>query len=339
MTSYRVQGLLAIGSSALALAACGTPDLNTDLRPDGDPEVLTVMVQTDQLSAFGGVPEERATFCKTGDDKVPTVVGLPDFSIAQVCPDDHSMGVDEVADADPLAWLARVEFDELLDPSIETLVNMDGGPCGPTDDGCVGHISAANPFTLTCAGAPVAYDGYYVPNGNNVSWPVGPNLTLIPSDYTVIPTGSECSLMINDNVVDKDGNSVPADQRGPYKFKVQVLQIAGCPDPGTDASGCTITPGDGETAVATDATIDITFNAAIDAASAGASAITLHDDTANTDIAFTASAAGPDLTLTPDAALPAGDSFTLTIHSADQFCDLAGGCMTPGADIVIGFST
>jgi hypothetical protein len=95
MFSYRAQGLLAIGIGAISLAACGTPDLATNLRPDGPPDVLAVMVQVDVSSPNGGVPDEYATFCKTDDDLVPTVVGLPDQSVDFVCstadaPEDHS---------------------------------------------------------------------------------------------------------------------------------------------------------------------------------------------------------------------------------------------------------
>src|ERR1043165_6551407 len=62
--------LLAQGTITLlgfAIGACDAPVANTDLRPDGDPEVLTVLMFN---NACDGVLE-GATFCKTNDNKRP----------------------------------------------------------------------------------------------------------------------------------------------------------------------------------------------------------------------------------------------------------------------------
>ena len=61
-----VQRTSAIVTAAVGLAfavGCSEPDLNTDLRPQGDPEVLAVLVMTDPVEMLG----EKATFCKLGD--------------------------------------------------------------------------------------------------------------------------------------------------------------------------------------------------------------------------------------------------------------------------------
>lgn len=392
MTSYRTQGLLAIGTGALALAACSTPDLATNLRPDGPPEVLTVMVLTDQPSPFGGAVTESATFCKgattgaTGtniDPKDPTVVGLPDFSILQLCPDPDAKGdananpplmpgqdvaggpaslpVAEVTNADPMNWLARVEFDELLNPDVETLTNSDGtGACGEMDDGCVGHINTTLPFTLTCkdktgADFDVPYDGYYVPNGNNVSWPVGPNVTVFPIDRSTIPAGSECSLSVKADVIkDKDGNAVPTDELGPYTFKTTGLAITGsdppscadvtdptCPegvtagscDGGANAgAGCaadTDCPG----SVCDPFTPTITFNAPIDPASVTVPTDVTVTDSAGNPVAISTSTDGANtLIITPNT-IWAADTYTVTIPANATFADLAGGTLTVPSDI------
>lgn len=342
MTSYRVQGLLAIGSSALALAACSVPDLNTNLRPDGPPEVLTMMTLSSRISDGGGVQLEYPSFCKADDTAVPTIIGLPDQSVFQVCPDptdpNDPVTVSEVADADPQAWYIRVVFDELLDPNIETLTEIDadgndtGNPCTATSITCNGHIAASHPFTLNCgAGAlsDVAYDGYYAPNGNKVSWPPGPSLVVFPTDLASIPTGSECSLTMGNVITDKDGNTVPAAQQNDSAYKMKVAELA----------IVATSPEDASTGVDPATTVDITFNAVIDVASAGTTAVTIHDDTANADVTYTATASGPTISLTPDAALTVGDMFTVTIPSGSEFCDTAGGCTTLAADVTFGFGT
>ncbi len=332
MFSYRAQGLLAIGLGALGIS-CTTPDLATNLRPDGPPDVLAVVVRVDQMSANGGVPDEVATYCKLSDTMDPTFVGLPDFSVDNLCGDTKDMKpndpvstqVPEVANADPLNWVARVMFDELLDPNIETLVAPGGGQCTSTTDSCTGHLDQTKPFKLTCAGVDVPYDGYYVPNGNNVSWPVGPNLTIFPVDYTSIATGSECSITINDNVKDKDGNSVPTEERGPFKFKLTPLTITAT-DP----------PSGAPEAVDGSFTPTITFNANIDVNSVSASDVTLTDMN-NAAVPFTLSASGTTLTLTPNATLTAG-TYTVDIPAGATFSDVAGGTLTTSADTSVQFT-
>jgi len=52
----------------LASAACDRPDLYSDLRPEGPPEVLSVSVNApDNRDGFagGGATLEQVTFCKT----------------------------------------------------------------------------------------------------------------------------------------------------------------------------------------------------------------------------------------------------------------------------------
>jgi hypothetical protein len=131
-----------------------------------------------------------------------------------------------VTDASPLEWYARVMFDELLNPDIEDLIpNLDAN--GQPDGTSTGTIKNTLPFTLTCEGMDVPYDGYYGPEGNNVTWPVGPSLFVTPNDPTVLQTGSGCMLTLKSNIVDKDGNPVPSDQVGPYTFAIAPISLTG----------------------------------------------------------------------------------------------------------------
>src|SRR5438093_3799269 len=122
MFVQRRYGVVAATAGVLALGACSDPVQRTDLRPEGPPEVLAVLVQNDPV---GGVLES-ATYCAPGDEKRPGLVGLPDFTSHQICPDDLSQGATEVTDAWPDGWYVRIMFDELLDPNIEQLIDEDG---------------------------------------------------------------------------------------------------------------------------------------------------------------------------------------------------------------------
>ncbi|NVB81898.1 MAG: hypothetical protein HOV81_26185 [Kofleriaceae bacterium] len=173
---------------------------------------------------------ESATYCRPNDEKRPGLVGLPDFTTSQICPADGT-AVPELENAYPDGWYVRVMFDELLDPSIESLTEIldsDGEGTGTFE----GSIVDSHPVTLQCESVNgntlvnVDYDGYYSPSGNSVTWPLGPSLVVVPNDPTLIATNKECQITLNDNITDKDGNPVPADQRGPFKFKIAPISVA-----------------------------------------------------------------------------------------------------------------
>ncbi len=213
------------------LAGCSDPTEPTDLRPDGPPEVLAVLVMNDPAGVI-----ESATFCKTsgpndgapgaGDPKRPALVDLPEFAgTTQVCPDDPTMGVDPVTDADPQTWYLRIVFDELLDTRIEDLVPIKDGNGNDTGN-FAGTLMRTQPVTLTCGGKPVPYDGYYQPSGNAFTWPVGPSLVITPNDTSTIPTSTACQLQIKPGIIkDKQHQDVPVDQLGPFAFSIAQLAI------------------------------------------------------------------------------------------------------------------
>jgi hypothetical protein len=259
----RTQGLLAATACVLIFGACSDPEERSDLRPSGAPEVLTVLVSNDA----GGV-SEPATFCKASDNKRPGLVpaaitaGVGD---PQVCPDDLMMGAAEVEDAVPLSWYVRVQFDELLNPDIEELLQI------PDSDLFEGSLAKSQPVVLSCGGVNVPYDGYYNPSGNNITWPLGPSLFIAPLDATTIPTGSECTLMLKpDVIIDKDGEKVPAAQVGPYTFKIAKMALVET-DPGEPRDAAkpdTVAPED---------PLLVTFNAQVDVASLDASEVLIRE--------------------------------------------------------------
>lgn len=230
----RTHGVVATTLSVLALAACADPEQNTDLRPEGPPDVLAVLVMTDAA----GQLHEEATYCKLNDPKRPSLVGRPDATTAQVCPEDGGAAT-EVANAYPDGWYVRLMFDELLDPEIEELIELpdaDGNPSGTFE----GSLANTQPVRLQCqtsatggALVDVPYDGYYSPSGNNITWPLGPSLVIKPLNPTLVATGRECQVTLRAGVIDQQGVEVPADQLGPYKFKIAPVQVIAM-DPADD---------------------------------------------------------------------------------------------------------
>ena len=219
----KTQGAFAaIGAFAL-IAACDDPSARTELRPEGDPEVLAVLVLNDSVSGL----VEGAAYCAVGDEKRPSLVGLPDFTTSQVCPEDLSQPAPMLTNAAPDTFYVRIMFDELLDPNIEELIPILDENDQETGS-FTGTLINTQPVTFKCTGVDgqsydVPYDGYYSPSGNNVTWPLGPSLVIKQLGEFVIPTNSECEITLKDNITDKDGNPVPANQRGPYKFRVAPI--------------------------------------------------------------------------------------------------------------------
>jgi hypothetical protein len=229
MFVYRTRGVVAatLAVMGLGLGACDDPSQNTDLRPEGPPDVLAVLVFTD---AVNGV-FETATYCKPNDEKRPGLVGVgPLFVTEQICPENLSENAAPVDNAYPDGWYIRIMFDELLDPDIEALTPVIDEDTGEETGAFTASIAGTHPVKLECknlAGAfvEIDYDGYYSPSGNRITWPLGPSLVIKPSDPELISTNSECQVTINDNVVDKSGVAVEATQRGPFKFTVAPIKV------------------------------------------------------------------------------------------------------------------
>jgi hypothetical protein len=221
MLVYRSTVAAAAISIGALLVACEAPDQPTDLRKEGPPNVTSVTVMSD-LSAARIV--ETATFCRLNDEKRPGLVGLPNFTTEQVCPDDLSEPAEQegTAEGAPPLWFVRVVFDMLLDPTIEDLIPVD--PSNPNSP-LRGTLRDTQPVTLRCNNVDVPYDGYYLPNGNRVSWPLGPDLFIQPVLATSVPTGATCEVAVKDMVVNKAGQAIPAGEKKTFTFKIGPMLL------------------------------------------------------------------------------------------------------------------
>lgn len=228
MSRYRSQGLLAVGIG-LAAAACGEPDLQTDLRPSGPPDVLAVMTQTPLAFALFDRLPEQPFYCKyvNGklDEKAPTFVGDPITGGTVMCPEDEADFAPATLDPlmpDDVPFGVRVVFDELLNADlVETL------ECDEISNICSGTLAETQPVGIKCGpdNTEVPYTGYYVPNGNRVTYPLGPSIYFQPDPAAMtFATGSTCTFTVNaDRVEDKDGNPVPEADRS---FQAQIADLA-----------------------------------------------------------------------------------------------------------------
>jgi len=267
------------------------------------------------LPANGGIPEELATFCRTNDEKVPTVIGTPDQSVVEICPEEQGNTVDMVTRADANGFQVRIVFDELLDPSVETLIDSgDGGPCTDTSITCDGSLAQTQPVVVRCNNAEVEYDGYYAPNGNRVSWPPGPSLVVIAQEF--VATSSSCTVELRERIKDKQGIVVPTDQRGTagtYAFETFPLEILGAD------------PADGDE-LANDAPAVVSFNAPILDGTVAAN-IVVEDSTGPVAAGFAVD--GSDITILP----PGGEggtwtldeTYTITISADAAITDIEDG--------------
>jgi hypothetical protein len=245
MLDYR-STVAAAAFAGAVLAACSDPDLPTDLRTSGPPNVTVVTVLSDEETAIDPNPQgigrivETATYCRVGDNKRPGLVGLPDIRTIRICPEDLSKPAvaNGVAEAVPPSWIVRVVFDKLLDPKVEDLVPvLDSMGIQTSTIGSFRGPNMTQPVTLKCNGIDVSYDGYYVPNGNLQSWPLGPALFVTPTRAIDVPVGASCTVSVKDTVHNKAGESVPADQRD-YTFKLMAMALRfSVPDPGDGMPG------------------------------------------------------------------------------------------------------
>ena len=308
-TITRACGLLAILVPLALGAACSDPELASELDTEGAPEVLEVNVRSETAPTDpNGNAIEAATYCRPGDEFAVSVFYCPLERDSENKPIQGDREVDSpIMDATPIGWHVRVIFAELLDPDVEDLVEVDGV--------ITGSLAGTQPFTLRCGGVDIEYDGWYDPTGNFLSYPPGPSLVATPIDFIASGT-ADCEIEVGD-VIDKDGDAVPSDQRGPYAFGIAALSVQS--DPEDAAEG--IDPA---------APIVLQFNAPIDLATV-ADRITVNDGTA--DVTFTVNFLTDPKTgevsdesavvVTPDAPLTAATMYTVTVDAG--IADIAGG--------------
>ncbi len=306
-------GAFRLPAAALLLSAvaCSSPDLKTSLRAEGPPEVLAVIVR-DPDWWWG------ATYCREDDENVP------DEFCNFLRNDDGGFDLYAVAQAEVPQFI--VVFDELLDASIETLTQVGGeDTVDPNDDIYQGSIAGSLPFDVTCGpgNTPVAYDGYYVPNGNAFTYPPGPSLVIEPLD--VIPAGETCQITLKSGVIkDKTGEAVPSDQLGPYDVPVVGLALLGFDPPPNDPDENDVIP---PTEVTPDVAVYLLFNNYMDGTALNEVDGSFVDSALN-EVSLTPSADGTAIVLTPDAPLMVGETYTLTLNAGSVFYDLGGGSLT-----------
>jgi len=321
------QGAVVFGM--LALSACTDPTLRTDLRPDGPPDVLAVLVMNDVATGV----LEAATFCRLDDDKRPGTVAGPaglGVPLLDICDADLSVQATEVTDAAPSSWYVRFVFDELLNPAVEDLVD------DPSGDGTFnGTLVNTQPATLQCNGVAVPYDGYYNSAGNTQTWTIGPSLVISPLDPDLIPSGSSCEVGLKaGKIVDKQGVGVPDDELAPgYKFKTADLAVTAT-DPEAPED---LADPDGITEIDVSAPLAVGFNAAIDAGSLTVDEVTILEvasctDTVGTPVVpvITANADDKlslnigDAAAATDDAWVAGKTYLVTFAATANVQDRAG---------------
>lgn len=321
MLRYRTQGVLAAGLGLLITGCFSDPDLKTGLRPEGPPEVLAILAIDNNLGA------EPAAFCRYDaagnlDPKAPSFVQGVD-----VCPATKAeFDADGPAELEPLAWNFRAMFDELLNgEKVETLVDSEPDaqgnplPCTADSETCDGHIDTTLPFDVSCGGMAITYDGYYYPNGNKESFPVGPALVLAPIDLA--PTGTDCQFTIKPSVVvDKDGVAVPTGTNENV-FTVRVKQLDVVETDPVDAEAVT-----DRTAIPPDGAVVMLFNSLIDPATVTGDVEIRNLDT-NAVVPSDFDIADNELDIYGVADLPPGN-YAASIKPAAVIDDVVGGTRT-----------
>jgi Bacterial Ig-like domain len=310
----------------LLAAACGDPELASELDSEGPPEVLEVNVASESAPTDPNLNAiEAATFCRPGEEFKVNTLYCPLDRDEENAPIPGARAVDgPVVDATPMAWHARFIFSELIDPSIEELIDTDGV--------ITGSIAAADPFVLTCGGAEEPYEGWYDPTGNHLSYPPGPGLVVFANNF--IATGTACQVSLRDGVVtDKDGEGVPGDHLGPYDFSIAPLSVGAS------------TPEDATEGVAVDINVEIAFNAPINLDTTD-TLIVLVDADGNPvagTLDFKRDPKTDEITneeiivFNPDADLAPGVAYTVTVD--DGIEDIAGGLLAQEEPFTASFTT
>ncbi|HVK75685.1 MAG TPA: hypothetical protein VM734_20280 [Kofleriaceae bacterium] len=308
----------------LAGGCFGDTDLNTDLRSEGPPAVLAVLAQS------GVDLTEFAAFCRyvdgNRDPKAPGFVGDPVTGGGIVCPEVQTEF--EAAALDPrfvepnVSWAIRIMFDELLDPSVEDLV------CPDDDIRCFGTIAETRPVTLTCGGVAMPYDGYYVPNGNNVSFPLGPSLYVKPALDALPPAGSDCTIVIDPKVTDKQGNPVAEADRT-LTVSVEPLRVAFTdPEDAEDVAD--------RAELAPDDVVAFVFNAVLDEASVTAADVEVLDSTgapvAGVVVAVDGANVPGDALLIAHGTGFAPGEYTARLKAGAEIAEARGGTLTVSAN-------
>jgi hypothetical protein len=316
---------------AAVAAGCTDDGLQSELDTEGPPRVT--LVTLGQWDAEANTSVEAPIYCPPEDAG----------KVSVLCFDDSGNYAFDPAAAvflAPADGLVRLAFSELLDPDrAEELVVVRGDDGQPLRDPygnevLRGTLERTQPVILTCDEQPVAYDGYYNPSGNHLSFPPGPSLVIRPVER--IATGASCTIAVVQGetnpgfgVFDKAGNPVSATERGPFAFQVQPLTVTGA------------SPGEVEGVVVGIEPV-VTFNAPIDPASLGAGGaerVRLRAAADGAELAATLAVDGNAVKLTPASALTPGTPYEVVVYAG--IADVAGGTLAldPDPTVVTTFTT
>jgi hypothetical protein len=271
---HAARRLVGCFASVLWVGCSAAVDDEPLLRPDGPPDVLSVMVARNRFLSKDVPFLEESTYCRVNDHQRPSRVSVGTSTVAHVCPDDYALPVPTFRNAFPAYWYARIVFDELL--SLDSGVPDEPNAATSTEVLRAGVAKAkAQPVTLTCNGADVPFNAYYV-TGNIETWPVGPSLKIKPIDTKAVPANALCEVtLVPDVIQDKTGNPPDAAQLGPYSFQIAPISILIPNDPAADAysrTGVVPTLGPGNPAFL------IAFNHYVDPATFDASDVKVYRD-------------------------------------------------------------
>jgi Bacterial Ig-like domain len=220
----RLGRVLSAGLLLASVAGCSADVIDQpELRADGPPDVLAVLVARDRFLPSSMLLEE-ATYCRPNDSKRPgrVMLPLPNTMETDVCPTDVSQSVEMFDRGFPAFWYARIVFDELLDLESEP----------PSEEPYAkgrGELRVAetrNPVLLSCDGLPIAYNTFYTGEGNRDSWPVGPSLKLRPKNPATVPANALCEVTLEEGAIfDKTGVPPEQAQAGPYRFQIAPIGL------------------------------------------------------------------------------------------------------------------
>jgi Bacterial Ig-like domain len=220
-------------------AACGDPELDSELDTEGPPELLQVSIASESAPEDPNANAiEAATWCRQGEEFKVSTFYCPLARDGDGAPIPGQRVLEgPVMDATPIGWHVSFAFSELLDPDIEEL-NEDGS----------GSLAETQPFVLRCNDSDLTWTGWYDPTGSYQSYPVGPRLVAVPDDF--IATGSSCEVSLRDGIVrDKDEEVLPSDTLGPFEFGIAAMAVSET-IPEHESEGVTL-----------DTVIEVAFNA------------------------------------------------------------------------------
>jgi hypothetical protein len=305
---------LVLAVSMATLAGCSEEGNESELDSEGPPRVTVVT-----LGIVGSADPEVPAYC----------LGPEADKISVVCLDaagEYAFDDSQPAETSPIGWQVRLGFNELLDPDRAEELVVVRGPDGEPERDQYGNpvmrgtLARSQPVTLTCNGAPIAYDGYYNPSGNHLSLPPGPSLVV--QALGAAPTSATCQVEVVQGesapgfgVFDKRGNPISAADRGPFMFRTAALGVTGAV-PVIDA-----------TDVAVDVAPLVSFNAPIDPDSLSADGlgrVRLRTADGGVDVeAMLTVENGSTVRVTPTTALAPGTDYELVVYGG--IADALGG--------------